>query len=289
MTSTAGTIDPVWLQPESIRNRSDLTGERRFDSLTSVRSPPVDTSLVQVRDHVFSYDPRFDVPQYADDSQMRWYNLSETPFDPVESHGRAFANCGAWQESQLGGGSAADHSGFPYHNAGLNEPATGQECRPTAFGHFLGPQGRRSGHASSAFVEQIVDGVSARLLALQHTATPVKSMHVFDTTPQDPANNVARVDEATRTAGESTPDNNHNILFAKKRRRYPRVEGGYECREPGCDKLFDYYGDRTKHESYHRPESEYPHACPHCDKRFINRKDLTRHEKIHLRKVVRSQ
>ena len=70
----------------------------------------------------------------------------------------------------------------------------------------------------------------------------------------------------------------------KRRRRLPKLKGEYKCREQGCDKVFDYNGERTKHERIHRPESERPHACQYCEKRFIDKKDAARHELVHLRK-----
>ena len=70
----------------------------------------------------------------------------------------------------------------------------------------------------------------------------------------------------------------------KKRSRFPKMVGGYECADPLCDKVFDTNGDRKKHERIHLPESEYPYACQYCQKRFINKKDSARHERTHPRK-----
>jgi hypothetical protein len=69
---------------------------------------------------------------------------------------------------------------------------------------------------------------------------------------------------------------------AKRRRRHPKQAGGYPCSE--CGKVFNYNGERTKHELIHKPKEEHPHACSYCEMRFINRKDLQRHEKVHLAK-----
>ena len=75
----------------------------------------------------------------------------------------------------------------------------------------------------------------------------------------------------------------------RQKLRLPKVKAGYKCRQPKCDKVFDYNGERTKHERIHWPESEYPYMCQYCDKRFINKKDATRHERVHLRKWLPSK
>jgi uncharacterized Zn-finger protein len=99
-----------------------------------------------------------------------------------------------------------------------------------------------------------------------------------------------RVDGATvpvsgsfLTEDERLDGNASSDSVAKRRKRLPKQAGGYTCREPECEKTFDFNGERTKHERIHKPKEEYPHACGYCEKRFINRKDLTRHERTHMR------
>ena len=102
----------------------------------------------------------------------------------------------------------------------------------------------------------------------------------------------------TATGGESIttdpdPSWNYTVVslersdldsHAKRRKHLPKSTHGYPCREPGCDKMFDYNGERTKHERIHKPPAQRPHGCQYCDKRFIDQKDAKRHELVHLRK-----
>jgi hypothetical protein len=65
------------------------------------------------------------------------------------------------------------------------------------------------------------------------------------------------------------------------RRRFPRRPGGYPCRHPGCGKVFDTNGDRSKHECSHKPPEERPYACDYCEWRFNDTRDLKRHARLH--------
>lgn len=66
---------------------------------------------------------------------------------------------------------------------------------------------------------------------------------------------------------------------SKKRRRAPKVPGGYPCAVHGCDKVFDHQGELTKHEKVHG--TDRPHVCTQCGKGFSYPKDLRRHERTH--------
>lgn len=66
---------------------------------------------------------------------------------------------------------------------------------------------------------------------------------------------------------------------SRKRKRVPKVAGGFPCRDHGCDKIFDRAGDRTKHEKYH--SEGRPNVCTRCGKGFHFPKDLRRHMIVH--------
>ena len=87
-----------------------------------------------------------------------------------------------------------------------------------------------------------------------------------------------------RTEDEGHSVNASSDSIAKRRKRLPKQAGGYPCREHGCERTFDFNGERTKHERIHKPKEDYPHGCSYCEKRFIDRKDLSRHERVHSRK-----
>ena len=65
---------------------------------------------------------------------------------------------------------------------------------------------------------------------------------------------------------------------SKKRKRLPRVDGGYPCSDPYCTRIFNTAGERSKHERCHQPTTEsHPYQCATCRKRFLHPKDLRRH------------
>ena len=113
--------------------------------------------------------------------------------------------------------------------------------------------------------------------------------YLSDSTPPDRAKFGVGLSELGASVHEDTRDELYGSTLPKRRKRFPKVNAGYQCQEPGCDKVFNCNGDRTKHARIHWPESEYPHACTYCDKRFIHRKDATRHEKVHIRKWLPSK
>lgn len=63
----------------------------------------------------------------------------------------------------------------------------------------------------------------------------------------------------------------------RKRRRVPKILGGYVCSFEDCRRAFDREGDRRKHEKNHG--GKRPHVCSFCGKGFLFPKDLRRHVK----------
>lgn len=66
---------------------------------------------------------------------------------------------------------------------------------------------------------------------------------------------------------------------SRKRKRVPKISGGYSCTLQGCDRIFDRDGDRRKHEKNHA--GDRPHVCHKCGKGFLFPKDLRRHMIVH--------
>jgi hypothetical protein len=66
---------------------------------------------------------------------------------------------------------------------------------------------------------------------------------------------------------------------SKKRKRWPKLPGGYPCPADGCGRVFDHQGELTKHEKTHT--GSRPYIC-HCGKGFLYPKDLRRHERSHV-------
>ena len=65
----------------------------------------------------------------------------------------------------------------------------------------------------------------------------------------------------------------------KKRKRMPKIVGGFACSFTTCDKVFNRDGDRRKHEKNHSGERKY--VCERCGRGFLFPKDLKRHVATH--------
>ncbi|KAK4493696.1 hypothetical protein PRZ48_014881 [Zasmidium cellare] len=74
-------------------------------------------------------------------------------------------------------------------------------------------------------------------------------------------------------------DYSSQTSITKKRKRVPKISGGFACSLVGCDRVFDRDGDRRKHEKNHT--AERPHVCEKCGKGFLFPKDLRRHMIVH--------
>lgn len=74
-------------------------------------------------------------------------------------------------------------------------------------------------------------------------------------------------------------DYSSQTSLSKKRKRVPKISGGFGCSFVGCDRVFDRDGDRRKHEKNHT--AERPHICEKCGKGFLFPKDLRRHMIVH--------
>ncbi|KAF2720164.1 hypothetical protein K431DRAFT_286012 [Polychaeton citri CBS 116435] len=82
------------------------------------------------------------------------------------------------------------------------------------------------------------------------------------------------------TAATTFPSSETTSNTSKKRRRNPKIVGGYHCNI--CDKAFDRECERVKHERYHLEDEQRPHRCEFCPKGYLLLKDLRSHlEKAH--------
>ena len=68
---------------------------------------------------------------------------------------------------------------------------------------------------------------------------------------------------------------------SRKRKRVPKVDGGFPCQFQGCGKPFDRASERRKHEESHSVAFTNRFQCIQCDKAFRYPKDLRRHQKVH--------
>lgn len=65
-------------------------------------------------------------------------------------------------------------------------------------------------------------------------------------------------------------------------RRSKRIEGGYPCPQPFCEKTFDRQSDLNHHARRHQKTAERAHGCNNCEQRFHFPKDLRRHrQRVH--------
>lgn len=70
-----------------------------------------------------------------------------------------------------------------------------------------------------------------------------------------------------------------NASATKKRKRMPKIVGGFACSFASCDIVFNRDGDRRKHEKNHSGQRKY--VCERCGRGFLFPKDLKRHVATH--------